>query len=93
MADAAEMRLDFLDRQSARQGEGADHFRARRLRLHEPAGGGAAAQDVEHQRGDAGAVLRSGETMGEAPILERIGGGPAAGFEIFENFDRGGDAC
>ena len=30
--------------------------------------------------------------MREAPVLHRLGGGPAAGFDVAENFDRGGDA-
>ena len=57
-----------------------------------PARGGAAAQGVIDQRGDGRAVLDAGEAMREAPILERVGGGTAACFEVFENFDRGGDA-
>ena len=30
--------------------------------------------------------------MDETPVLHRVGGGTAAGFDVGQNFDRGGDA-
>ena len=92
MAKAAEIGLDFFCRKGARERQRADHLRAGGLGLHHPAGGGPAAQGVEHQRGDGGAILGAGEAMRQAPVFQAVGGGTAARLEVFEDLDGCGDA-
>ena len=72
--------------------QGAKHARAGRFVTHDKRGRSALALRVEDKRGDRGAVFRAREPMRETPILQRIGGGPFAGFDFIHNFDRRGDA-
>ena len=65
--------------------------RGRRL-AHDPGRRGFAAQRVVDEAGDRGAVLRAGEAVRQAPVLQGLGGGPAAGLDIGENLDGGGEA-
>ena len=51
-----------------------------------------AAQRVEDEAGDRGAVTGAGEAMRQAPVLERIGGRAAARLDVGENLDGGGEA-
>ena len=72
--------------------QGAKHARAGRFVTHDKRGGSALALRVEDKRGDRGTVFRAREPVRETPILQRIGGGPFAGFDFFHNFNRRGDA-
>ena len=59
---------------------------------HEPRRRGLAAQRVVYEPGDRRAIPRPGETVREAPILERIGRGPPTLLDVAENLDRCGQA-
>ena len=75
----------------ARFAQGAKHDRARRIGAHHVSRRRRFAKRVEQQAGDGGAILRAGETMPLAPILQRIGGGPTTLGERAENLDGGGN--
>src|SRR5688500_6038016 len=51
--------------------------------------GGAAAQRVVNKTSNSRAVARSGEAVRQAPILQRVAGGPAARLDIDKHFDGG----
>ena len=72
--------------------QGAKHARAGRFVTHDKRGGSALASRVEDKRGDRATVFRAREPVRETPILQRIAGGPFAGFDFFHNFNRRGDA-
>ena len=67
-------------------------FGARRRLAHEPRRRAFAPQRVVNESGDRGAVARAGEAVRKAPVLHRIGRGPATGLDVGQNFDGGGDA-
>ena len=60
--------------------------------LHEPASRGLPAERVVDEARDGGAVLRAGEAVGQAPVLEGVGRRPAAGLDIAQDLDGGGEA-
>ena len=62
------------------------------LRAHQPGGGGFHTQRVPDDAGYGGAVLGAGETVALAPFAQGVGGGAAAGLDLGDDFDRGGDA-
>lgn len=70
----------------------ADQDGARRLRAHDPGRRSPAPQSIVDEAGDARTVTRTGETMGEAPVLEGVGGRPATLGDIGQDFDGGGAA-
>ena len=70
--------------------EHAEQHSPRRGFAHDIGAGGAAAQRVVDEARNARAVAGSGKTVRQAPILQRVAGGPAARFDIGKNFDGGG---
>jgi hypothetical protein len=72
--------------------QGADQDRAGRVRTHDPGGGRPAAQGVVDEARDSSPVAGSGEAVREAPILESVGGRPAASVNVGQNLDGGGAA-
>lgn len=72
--------------------QGAKHARAGRFVAHHKRGGSALALRVVDKRGDRGTVFCAREPVRETPILQRIGGGPFAGFDFRHDFNRRADA-
>ncbi len=93
MAFAAAERADFIGGQAAHLAQTAEDDCAGFLAAHNPGGRGAAAQGVENERRQRGTVLRSGEAVRKAPILQRIRRRAMARLDIGENFDRRRDPC
>jgi hypothetical protein len=91
-AFAAEHLRDGRGSETVLEPQHADDEAAWALVGHDPGGGGAPAQGVVDEAGDGGPVARSGEAMGEAPILQGVGGGAAARGDIGEDLDGGGEA-
>ena len=61
---------------------------ARCILLEQPCGGAATAQRVIDDVADRGAVTGAGETMRQAPILQRIRRRPVPPVDIVQYFDR-----
>ena len=59
---------------------------------HDPRRGRLAAQRVVDEAADRRTVAGAGETMREPPVLERIGGRPAARHDVVQDLDGGGEA-
>ena len=74
---------------------GAERQRARGILTHAGGDGRAAAQRVEHDRADGGAVARPGEAMRLAPVGQRRGCRAVSGEDVVEDFRRRRDprAC
>ena len=81
---------DRLGIEAALARQHAEQHGARRLRAHDPGGGGLAAQRVVDEPRDRGAIARAGEAMRQAPVLQRLRGRAAARLDVGENLDGGG---
>src|SRR5438270_7601512 len=92
MAFARTERRNFVKPQSALQMQCAEENRAWRFVLHDPGGGRLPPQRIENDSGDRRTILRSGETMREAPIFQRVLRRTPPREYIIENFDRCGNA-
>ena len=92
VALAGEQRRDRLEIEPARLLERADRLGARRRFAHQPGARRLAAQRVIDEAGNRRAVARAREPVRQAPILHRVGGGTAAGFDVGEDLDGGGNA-
>jgi hypothetical protein len=91
-ARAVEQRGDARLGQPALQAQHADEDRAAGLPAHDPGGGGPAPQAVIDEARDRRAVAGAGEAVGEAPILQGIGGRAAARGDVVQDLDGGGEA-
>ena len=60
-----------------------------RLVAHHPGARGAHAQGIVDERGEGGTVLRTSKAMRPAPFGQNIGNGPALGFQLRQDIDRG----
>ena len=80
---------DVVYRKVAYLAQGPEQDGARRRLAHNPGGRGFAAQRIENEARERGAVTRSSEPMREAPVLQRIGGRTPPRFNVAEDFDRG----
>ena len=89
MALAGEQRGDRLDVEAARLPQRAQNFGARAWLAHDPAGRAFLAQRVVDEARDRRAVAGAGEAVREAPVLHRVGRGPAPRLDVGQNFDRG----
>ena len=92
MALAGEQRGDRLDVEVVRLSERAQHFGARTWLAHDPGGRAFPTQRVIDEARYRRAVARACEAVRQAPIFHRVGRGSATGFDIRQNFDRGGGA-
>ena len=89
MGRAVEQLLDGCEIEVAGEPQHAEHVGARRLRAHQPGRRGLAAERVIDEAGDGGAVAGAGEAVAKAPVLQRVGGGAAAGVDVGEDLDGG----
>jgi hypothetical protein len=72
---AAALGGDLGARQAAGEGQGPEQHGARARIAHDVGGRGTATQRVVDEARDGGAVLRAGEAVGEAPVLQGVGCG------------------
>ena len=92
VALAGEQRGDRLDVEVVRLSQRAQDFGARTGFAHDPGGRAFLAQRVVDEARYRRAIAGAREAVREAPVLHRVGRGPATGFDIRQNFDRGGGA-
>ena len=95
MALAAAERADLIDaRGRASRAELPSRIARGVLRAHQIQAAEARQRKASKTSAPMrGAVLRSGEAVRKAPILQRIRGRAMARLDIGENFDRRGDPC
>ena len=92
MAGAVAQPRDGVDLELALEPQHAEHQGARRLVAHQESRRGLAPKRVIDDARDGGAIARAGEAVRQAPVLERIGRGPALRLDLGEHLDGCGKA-
>ncbi len=92
VALAGEQSGDRLGVEAVRLSQRAQHFGARTGTTHDPGGRAFLTQRVIDEARYRRPIARACEAMRQAPIFHRVGRGSATGFDVGENFDRGGGA-
>ena len=91
MSFAGEQRRNRLGVEPSGLLKGADRLGARGRLAQEPGRRTLPAQRVVDERRNRGAIAGAREAMREPPVLHGVGGGTAAGFDVAQDFDGGGD--